>query len=1025
MHRRILTPPSAARRGNPGVLCAVIALAMTLVAGLARAQQVNVAQRRVPTQTYFNILYGEFAEGEYVKAGKDFERETRGGIKNANGLWIDSICSETMAGECYYHMGRLPEALQHYNNALDLFNGFSDWMIRVQFPASIRRANVGQIFNCPWGQSTRNAVIGDYPETMSIGQGRILTKEQIQAGGPVQNPILFPVGVQEIVRCTTLAIRRRAELLGPASPHDRYTANTFAALSRRPGPGNHWGDVWVSVQLGVAAAAAGKDSAARQELEQSIVAAGEFDHPLTCVALLELGKLDLKAGDFASAGQRFLEASISAGQYGDFGVVEESLRHGLTVHLLNNPQEIYPPLVPAAAWAGRQDYLQLQASLLTLLAENLTAIGQPDKAMDAIAQARRSLGRRAMVGGRMGARVNFANAQALYALGKSDQAATMLGSALGFQLGERRSGGSIWLFQLTMADNLYSKGEIQARVAMDLYTQLLRDPQAADWATEPMESISILVDRHPDIYENWFASALERREPERAFEIADRVRRHRFLSTLEMGGRLTSLRWLLEAPPELLDPQATLERQQLLIAFPAYQELSQKAAELRTKLRQAPAQSDDPDQQRAQSALLNEWAKICLVQEQMIRDMALRRKPASILFPPVRNLKEIQEGLPPGTALLSFLNTTRHGAHGFLTTNDKGKYEIWDIPETAALQRKLVPFLRALGNYDPNVQVDVKTLAGNDWQAVGAEVFDLLTKGSKTKFPGDFTELAIVPDGPLWYVPFEALADGEGEDREPLLARMKVRYAPLAALAVPDRRPRNAGNATAVIAGRLYSREDEARTLEVAEEIGKAMPGTAVYSGPPPSPTVVSRTMFDRLLVLADIPAIDRDAYAWSPMGGDKGSLGGSLGVWFGLPWGSPDQIILPGFHTAAERALQKSNTKSGDEIFLSVCGLMSSGTRTILLSRWRPGGNTCYELMREFTQELPHSSAAAAWQRSVMLARDGEVSSETEPRVKKTAAEQALTARHPFFWSGYLLVDPGLEPPADEEPLVQQAARP
>ncbi len=80
---------------------------------------------------------------------------------------------------------------------------------------------------------------------------------------------------------------------------------------------------------------------------------------------------------------------------------------------------------------------------------------------------------------------------------------------------------------------------------------------------------------------------------------------------------------------------------------------------------------------------------------------------------------------------------------------------------------------------------------------------------------------------------------------------------------------------------------------------------------------------------------------------------------------------------------------------------------------------------MREFTQELPHSSAAAAWQRSVMLARDGEVSSETEPRMKKTAAEQALTARHPFFWSGYLLVDPGLEPPADEEPLVQQAARP
>lgn len=1024
MHRRILAPHCATRRGNSGIFAAFLfaTLASAVPSG---AQQVGLAMRQAPSPAYYSILYDDFAEGEYVHAGKDFERETRGGIKTASSLWIDSICSETMAGECYYHMGRLPEALAHYNQALGLFNGFSDWMIRVQFPPSIQRANVGQIFNCPWGQSTRNAVIGNYPDKMHIGQGQILTKDAIQRGGAIQAPMLYPVGVQEVVRCTTLAIRRRAELLGPASPQDRLTNDVFAALSRRPGPGNHWGDVWIGVQLGCVAAAAGNEPVARNELEQSIVAAGEFDHPLTCVALLELGKLDLKGGDFASASQRFLEASISAGQYGDFGVVEEALRHGLAVHLITNQQNVYPPLAPAAAWANREGYLQLQASMLTLLAENLTALGQPDKALDAVAQARRAVGRRSMGAGRMGARVSFANAQALYGQGKSDQAAGMLGNALDYQLGARRNGGSIWLFQLGMTDNLYSKGEMQPRVAMDLYTQLLRDPQPADWATEPMEAISVLVDQHPDIYENWFAAALERREPEKAFEIADRIRRHRFLSTLEMGGRLTALRWLLEGPAELLDPQATLERQQLLNAFPAYAELSQQAAAMRAQLRQAPAKSDDPDEQRAQAKLLADWAKICLTQEQMLREMALRRKPASIVFPPVRSLQEIQEALPPGTAMLSFLMTQRHGAHAFLTTNEKGKYELWDIPDSAPFQRKLVTFLRELGNYDPNGQVDVKALAEESWKAPAAEILELLTKGSKTKLPGDFTELAIVPDGPLWYVPFEALADGAGADAEPLLARMKVRYAPLASLAVPDRRPRGASGKTAVISGRLYSREDQAQTLATAEDIAKALPGAVVYDAQPPSPTVVARTMFDRLLVLADIPAIDRDAYAWSPMGNEKGSLGGSLGVWFGLPWGSPDQVLLPGFHSAAERALQKPNGKPGDEIFFSLCGLMASGTRTVLLSRWRTGGQTCYELMREFTQELPHSSAAAAWQRSVMLGRDFAVTSDTEPRVKKNTSEQALTAQHPFFWSGYLLVDPGIEPPPEQEPALQQAARP
>jgi hypothetical protein len=164
-------------------------------------------------------------------------------------------------------------------------------------------------------------------------------------------------------------------------------------------------------------------------------------------------------------------------------------------------------------------------------------------------------------------------------------------------------------------------------------------------------------------------------------------------------------------------------------------------------------------------------------------------------------------------------------------------------------------------------------------------------------------------------------------------------------------------------------------------------------------------------------------------MGLEKGSMGGSLGVWFGLPWGSPDQIILPGFHTAAERALQKApQAKLGADMFLSMCGLMSTGTRTVLISRWRPGGNTCFELMREFTQELPHSSAAEAWQRSVLLARDIAISSETEPRMKKSSDDKTMTAQHPFFWAGYMLVDPGLEAPAEEEEIaapVQQAAAP
>ena len=97
-----------------------------------------------------------------------------------------------------------------------------------------------------------------------------------------------------------------------------------------------------------------------------------------------------------------------------------------------------------------------------------------------------------------------------------------------------------------------------------------------------------------------------------------------------------------------------------------------------------------------------------------------------------------------------------------------------------------------------------------------------------------------------------------------------------------------------------------------------------------------------------------------------------SLNDWISLPWGGPDQIILPGYHTVAEDALKRMNRLApGNEVFLSVCGLMASGARTVLLSRWRSGGQSSYDLVREFAQELPHTSPADAWQRAVLLAAD------------------------------------------------------
>ena len=64
---------------------------------------------------------------------------------------------------------------------------------------------------------------------------------------------------------------------------------------------------------------------------------------------------------------------------------------------------------------------------------------------------------------------------------------------------------------------------------------------------------------------------------------------------------------------------------------------------------------------------------------------------------------------------------------------------------------------------------------------------------------------------------------------------------------------------------------------------------------------------------------------------------------------------------------------------------------------------------MREFAQELPHTSAADAWQRAVQLVGENVLESDAEPRVQKGKDKgEPPKSEHPFFWAAYLLVDSG-----------------
>ena len=118
-------------------------------------------------------------------------------------------------------------------------------MIRVQFQP-IRAG--GPRKPTPWGGSTRQSQLGYLSASMLISQGRINNNDVYQKGGVVQQAFSYSIEPQEIVRCTTLAIRRRTELLGPLCKNDPLTEKLVAALSRPIAPPNHWSEAWADVR---------------------------------------------------------------------------------------------------------------------------------------------------------------------------------------------------------------------------------------------------------------------------------------------------------------------------------------------------------------------------------------------------------------------------------------------------------------------------------------------------------------------------------------------------------------------------------------------------------------------------------------------------------------------------------------------------------------------------------------------------------------------------------------------------------
>ena len=136
----------------------------------------------------------------------------------------------------------------------------------------------------------------------------------------------------------------------------------------------------------------------------------------------------------------------------------------------------------------------------------------------------------------------------------------------------------------------------------------------------------------------------------------------------------------------------------------------------------------------------------------------------------------------------------------------------------------------------------------------------------------------------------------------------------------------------------------------------------------------------------------------------DQGNPAGTVAGWMRFPADVPRSVVLAGFRTP----VGTGQMGTGDEVFMTLCGLHGAGVRSVLLSRWAVGGESASIALRELVQELPFTGMNASWQRARMVLRRSELDPAAEPLLTQADHEfEGLTGDQPLFWAGYLISAP------------------
>ena len=261
-----------------------------------------------------------------------------------------------------------------------------------------------------------------------------------------------------------------------------------------------------------------------------------------------------------------------------------------------------------------------------------------------------------------------------------------------------------------------------------------------------------------------------------------------------MGGRLLQIRSIARADKDLLPEEAI--------------DFETKAPESVKELRKAAT--------AALPANVEKIAESAASLEARANSIALSRIRIPRTLPPRLVDKTDAKRIPKNKALLTFVSVGKK-VYGAIASD--GKVTVWPIKAGARIPSQVRDLLRSIGVG----QATKRRLPEDDqWRSEAVDLRRLILPDDQTLSPELYDEIVIVPDGVLWYVPFEILPIGDPST--PLLGdKIKITYAATPGLALHPTGPVANNRKIGIAVGTFFDRDFEINQMK-AKALIEAVP---------------------------------------------------------------------------------------------------------------------------------------------------------------------------------------------------------